>query len=330
MENCKQCNTMKNEENICFLCDMKHCSPCSEYYFEKSCPTCPLAEEEDEKTHCQKEMLCINNFFTCTVCGYWDKDVIMEAPWNQSSMSSKTHEFDGNLTDTYIGGKNAFIECVDKDGNKFKKNLQTLQYQGAYNSERTKFENGLVDIKKIARRENISDMILSHVKDYWRKFMTLKQNNKGSVRAGIIANCFYYGFIASNTDRTVEEVCTMVRIDLKSFKKGEKILRPVLYDLNEDSLNFEFEENLYQNRFIRLVAEMSLPFRYSGVMNDLYNKFAFSLRFQTTHNIVGTIFMTVVKEHFDVVDEAALFKKLEFKKNSYNTVKELIQEPHSG
>ena len=329
MENCKKCNSFLID-NQCYLCEMQTCSTCQELCIGK-CTTCPekaieKKSNDDNCIHCGSALVLDHSYFICKSCGIVNDNVTFSAAWNYKTTSSSSHEFDGNLTNTTIKGKGCLIDCIDANGKSYKKNLQTIQYQGQYNSERQKYENGIMDIKKIAISANINDAIVTFIKDYWRKFMKLKQNNKGSVRKGIIANCFFYGFIASGFERTIDEVCDIIKIDKKTFKKGEKIMRPVLYDLKDEKLKFEYEQSMYQNKFIRLVDEMSLPFRLSSEMNDLYNKKAYELRLQTTENIVGSIFLYIVQQHYEIDKKVDIFMRLGFKKNSYNNVQCILKE----
>ena len=328
MSNCTNCG-LELFEQQCIMCDIvKQCDECKEMYVEEECP-CDKKNKKNEHScvECSNDMVMDNGFYICHVCGIVDNVVVMSAAWNFQQNTSTSHEFDGNLTNTKVGGLNCVLTMVNPDtGVEYNKNLQTIQYQTQYNSERQKFDNGVMDIKKIAIRNGITDTILVFVKDYWRKFMTLKKNNKGDVRKGILANCFFYGFIAAGHDRTIDEICKMFLIDKKVFKKGEKIMRPVLYDTKDMKLNFEYDESMYHERFIRLVQEMNLPFRLSSVMNDLYNKYAYELRLQTTENIVGSVFLHIVEEHYDISDKDIMFTKLQFKKNSYRSIKKTFVE----
>ena len=103
-------------------------------------------------------------------------------------------------------------------------------------------------------------------------------------------------------------------------------MRPVLYDMNDEKLSFEYEKSMYQNRFIRLVSELDLPFRLSSDMNDLYNKRAFELRLETTENIVGSIFLFIIQQSYKIIEPETLYSKLNFKKNSYNVIKNILKE----
>lgn len=327
--NCLICDNILIDER-CYLCEMKSCNICNINYFDN----CECEENNelmktnyDICSHCGGETLIDNSYYVCSKCGIINKDIVYSKSWNYKTTSSSQHEFDNNLTNTKIGSENnCIMEFTDANGNKYKKKLQTIQYQGQYNSERQKYENGIMDIKKISVLNNINESIISYVKEYWKKFMKLKKNNKGIIRRAIIANCFFYGFIESGFERTVLEICKMMDIDIKTYKKGEKIIRPILYDLSDSKLNLEDEEDMYQNRFIRLVNEMELPFYLSSEMNDLYNQKCIALRLQNTENIIGSIFIHILDKHFNINKNINIYDKVGIKKNSFYSIRKILQD----
>lgn len=171
------------------------------------------------------------------------------------------------------------------------------------------------EIKNICFREQINSAARSAIIEVWKIYHRSAKSRKGDNKQGILMNCFYRGFLASGDLRTKDEICKIFNSNEMIFKKGEKLLSPLL-PTGDESM-----ENIFYNRFVRMVKSENLPFHLATSMNELYNKNRKILQTFSNHSTINTIFICVTENYKAQVEEVN--KEMKKAKKKLTTKKKL-------
>lgn len=157
----------------------------------------------------------------------------------------------------------------------------------------------LHDIKNICAQHQITTSAMSSIIEVWKIYHASEKSRKGDNRIGILMNCFFRGLVQNGDLRTKEEICQLFNSTSMIFKKGEKLLSPLLP--NSEVKN----EDVFYNRFVRMTKAENLPFHLATSMNDLYNKNCKILQTFSNHSTINTIFIYVVENYKSQIEEAS-------------------------
>ncbi len=155
----------------------------------------------------------------------------------------------------------------------------------------------LQDIKNICGNYQLSASAQSSIIEVWKIYHKSEKSRKGDNRTGILMNCFFRGLAQNGDLRTQEEICKIFKSTDIIFKKGEKLLSPLLP--NSEVKN----EDVFYNRFVRMIREENLPFHLATTMNELYNKNHKILQTFSNHSTINTIFIFVVENYKSQIEE---------------------------
>jgi hypothetical protein len=167
----------------------------------------------------------------------------------------------------------------------------------------------LNDIKRICQSEKISKKTEETIISIWQEYIRKgSKSRKGKIRQGVLSQVFYRGFFLSGNLRTKEEIMDMFKIDLSIFRKGEKIINPLL-----PTKELENTINVFHSKFCRLVAENNLPFRIVDECNVMYNKNADVLQRFNNQTVINSIFILILFKYTN--QDKNVYKKLCIKQN---------------
>lgn len=221
----------------------------------------------------------------CTSCG-----LVLEANFCETSF--KDYERISPLDELLLQHQNSMIEQrpqpqqQPQQKKQFKRFITTAKIVDVQ------------EIKNICAREKINSSARSAIIEVWKVYNRSPKSRKGDNRKGILMNCFYRGLLANGDLRTKDEICKMFQSNQMVFKKGEKLLSPLLPNGDESV------ENIFYNRFVRMVKnEEGLPFHLATTMNDLYNKNRKILQTFSNHSTINTIFICVSENYKAQVEE---------------------------
>ena len=173
----------------------------------------------------------------------------------------------------------------------------------------------LQDIKNICTRHQITSSAQSSIIEVWKIYHKSDKSRKGENRIGIIMSWFLRGLAQNGDLRTQEEICEIFNSTAMIFKKGEKLLSPLLP--NSEIKN----EDIFYNRFVRMVRQENLPFHLATAMNELYNKNYKILQTFSNHSTINTIFIFVFENYKSQIEEANLtFETARINKKKINMI----------
>ena len=106
---------------------------------------------------------------------------------------------------------------------------------------------------------NILEMNKNQKECALKIFFDLNKRFKGDRRRHVFINCIYYAMIMTNSPRTVNELCTIYQIDIRDFRKCNKVLKHVETMIPDSFLGI----------FYRLTKQFDIPKRYMYEMDNL-------------------------------------------------------------
>jgi hypothetical protein len=218
----------------------------------------------------------------CSYCG-----LVMDQNYIETAGSYNDVQRSSVINDFYSSTRIAVPESVEK--------TKTTKHR--YTSARIA---DVQDIKDICARYQITSSAQSSIIEVWKVYHNSQKSRKGENRIGVLMNCFFRGLAQNGDLRTKEEICQFFNSTPMIFKKGEKLLSPLLP--NSEMKN----EDIFYNRFVRMVREENLPFHLATTMNDLYNKNYKILQTFSNHSTINTIFIYVVENYKLQIEEASL------------------------
>lgn len=216
----------------------------------------------------------------CTGCG-----LVMEENYVESIPSYNDMQRSSVLNDFYNSTRIASTTTTNN------KKVPRHRYTSARIAD-------LQDIKTICAESQITSSAQTSIIAVWKIYHASQKSRKGENRIGILMNCFFRGLAQNGDLRTKEEICQIFNSTSMVFKKGEKLLSPLLP--NSEVKN----EDVFYNRFVRMVREENLPFHLATSMNELYNKNYKILQTFSNHSTINTIFIFVVENYKSQIEEA--------------------------
>lgn len=240
----------------------------------KICKYCKATSDKFIEDHKVGEII-------CTQCGTINADrMIYEGPeWSnyendreKGKDNSRVSWTDPTNPYTQLGCSmpNFFIKIKNEKGDYITVNLKKIHTIVSSNPKERAFYEIIKLFNSLVYQQHFNQRTVDIAKVYWNEFVKTKRIFRGGNRKGILACCLLYASQKTETNKTKENIASIMNISKDDIIKGE----PIFIDIISKSKHSHILNNSNKiiNLFTPIITKLELPYDTIIKCQELYQQ----------------------------------------------------------